>query len=47
MATSRGPALLDIQPWSVASVYLPALVIVLRRANVSTDAAGVEVPVAS
>jgi hypothetical protein len=31
--TSSGPNIVDTQPWAVASMYLPAVVMVLRRPN--------------
>jgi len=37
MATSHGPTLSDMQQWSVAAMYIPAVAIVLLRPNVSKE----------
>ena len=41
-ATSVGPSIPDSSPWSVASLYLPALVILLRRPNVGPMPSSIE-----
>ena len=40
--TSAGPSVPESSPWSVASLYLPALVILLRRPNVGPMPSSIE-----
>jgi hypothetical protein len=40
--TSPGPSVPDSSPWAVATLYLPALVILLRRPNVGAVPAWIE-----
>jgi hypothetical protein len=41
-ATSDGPRVTDLQPWVVASLYIPAVFMVLRRPNIGPVPAWIE-----